>query len=474
MNEKIAKDGDKVPLPYNTIQRRRQATPTLLLQSKQPSITNMSGQLRPPCRIDQLSFPLFAVDWFAEAGEDGSFTSWVAYCGGGGSAKTGVRNNIVIMHNEDLPFQISTGDVAGCSLKIYQEPASRRVSMLVALGTTVRRYSLTPQCELTGEVDVGEKCEHLAVSPNADQFAIGVGDEGRFKVFAMTEQDFCTPRSLLHLCQHHKKALTSMAYSPNGDRIVSASRDATAIVWKGGKVFGGMKCSIPEPKAGTKGRPQQVLVRGCAFGDKDGKYVITVHSGRKSEAFISIWKLNKENKYKCLEKSLCSKLPATALSISMDKKLLAIGVADGSVILWNKEEWRPIKTFSGVHELPVTCIAARPLPYPFVGEQVMMHVRTGSLDCNTGLLTLETRDPKKKPVALNDGGSGFCGWLVFLIFWILTVGLISMALTSMFPHAQAICSSVNQSHGIEAAVLCIVEEVFYIHPSRLGVPLPPV
>ena len=186
-----------------------------------------------------------------------------------------------------------------------------------------------------------------------------------------------------------------------------------------------------------------------------------------------MWQRTAEGKYKIAEKSLCTDLPATALSISMDKTLLAIGVADGSVILWNKVEWCPIKKYTGVHELPVTCIAARPLPHPFVGEQDRMHARTGSLDCNSGVLSLHTKSPQKKR-GINDGGSGFCGWLLYLIYLVLTISLFVMALQSMFPHAQEVCMQVRDHQGLQAASLCLWEEVFYIHPSKLGAPFPPV
>ena len=157
----------------------------------------------------------------------------------------------------------------------------------------------------------------------------------------------------------------------------------------------------------------------------------------------------------------------------MDKSLLAIGVADGSVILWNKIEWKEVKKFQSVHELPVTCIAARPLAEPFVGETDRFHARTGSLDCNSGVLSISTKASSKKRGASN-GGSGLCGWLFYVVYWVLTLGLVFMALKSMFPDAQQICSQVHQAEGLEAASRCVLEEVFYISPSKLGVTLPPV
>lgn len=440
----------------------------------------MSGKLRPPNRIDALSFPIFGLDWYAQqhGRDDGGGTpatsSWLAFCGGGGSAKTGVRNNILVIHNNDLPLQISTGDQAGSSVRIYQDAGTgTAVYMLVTVGPRVQRYALHPTggCVLTGECVVGETCEHLAVSPQADQFAVGVGDEGNFKVFAMKGENFET--QLLYTMTSHSKGLTSLAYSAQGDLLISAARDGTAIIWKDGKIFSGLRCSIPEPNGGTRGRPQQVLVRGCAFADFKGNLAVTVHSGRKSDAYVSIWKRNEENTFKCLEKTLCSELPATTMSISMDKRILAIGLVDGSVILWDKVEWKPIKKFVGVHGLPVTCVAARPLPVPFVNEEFPVHIRTGSLDCNTGVLTLSTKAPRK-PAPLNGGGCGFCSWFFFLIYWALTLSLLYMGLSSMFPNAQAVCTAVYEQQGLVGAAQCVFENVIWTSPQQLRVPLPPI
>lgn len=429
------------------------------------------SKLRPPSRTDQFSFPLFAVDWFAEVRPDGLW-SWVAYCGGGGSAKTGVRNNILVCRNNDLPFQISTGDQAGCSLKIYQDPSSQRLYMLVAVDTKIQRYSLTPQCELTGELDMGETCEHLAVSPNADQFAIGMSSDGRFKIFDMKESDFHNAK-LVYSCQKHTKELTNLAYSPKGDMLVSASRDGTAIVWKDGKILGTIKCSVPEPPGGRKTRPQPVLVRGCDFGSADGNMVVTLHSTKRSEAYLSLWRRNPDNTFECLEKSPCSKFPATALSVSKDKKLVAFGDAEGTVFLWNKVEWKLIKKFEGVHGLPVSCIAARPSSHPFFDEDVPMHIRTGSLDCLAGTLSIFAKNPPK-PRGLDSGKRGFCGWLFFTMFWILTVWILLTALNSMYPHAITACSEVNDHQGVGAAAKCIFEEVLWMSPQKIVDTLPPV
>ena len=109
----------------------------------------MSGKLRPPNRIDALSFPIFGLDWYAQQhGRDdtpATSSSWLAFCGGGGSAKTGVRNNILVIHNNDLPLQISTGDQAGSSVRIYQDAGTgtTAVYMLVTVGPRVPRGAVS-------------------------------------------------------------------------------------------------------------------------------------------------------------------------------------------------------------------------------------------------------------------------------------------------------------------------------------------
>jgi hypothetical protein len=62
--------------------------------------------MKPPNRWDVAGFPVFALSWFGDP-EDG--TSIVACSGGGGSAKTGVKNYIAVTINADPEArQIST------------------------------------------------------------------------------------------------------------------------------------------------------------------------------------------------------------------------------------------------------------------------------------------------------------------------------------------------------------------------------
>ena len=107
------------------------------------------------------------------------------------------------------------------------------------------------------------------------------------------------------------------------------------------------------------------------------------------------------------------------------------------------------------------------VPRPFSDTQMQVLKR------HYGVLSISTKASSKKRGASN-GGSGLCGWLFYVVYWVLTLGLVFMALKSMFPDAQQICSQVHQAEGLEAASRCVLEEVFYISPSKLGVTLPPV
>mmetsp|Transcript_35081 Transcript_35081/g.74028 ORF Transcript_35081/g.74028 Transcript_35081/m.74028 type:complete len:115 (+) Transcript_35081:147-491(+) len=56
-------------------------------------------KIRPPSQVDALSFPVFGLTWHgAPSNPKGDGCSLIAYCGGGGSAKTGVGNKIIVTY----------------------------------------------------------------------------------------------------------------------------------------------------------------------------------------------------------------------------------------------------------------------------------------------------------------------------------------------------------------------------------------
>jgi WD40 repeat protein len=164
----------------------------------------------------------------------------------------------------------------------------------------------------------------------------------------------------------HEKAVCAVSFAPRlQDRILSSAKDGTARIWQNGDCLAVLKCDISDPKVPPPARTPQVLVRGCAFGDLDGQVVYTIASGRRGKAYLSHWEEipvadeKQPVEYELVMRTECSPCPISAMSLSGDASLLAMGSVDGTIILWSIEQWRALKRFTEVHDLPVTCIAAR-------------------------------------------------------------------------------------------------------------------
>jgi WD40 repeat protein len=259
---------------------------------------------RPPCRIEPLSFPVFGIAWFCDPSTGRSI---VAYAGGGGSARTGIFNNVVIQDGEDAtdPVKISTGDEVGVALHIYQSARSRAVWMVVALGGSIHRYSLTADAKLNGvlqvvTVDDGHDhdataasnshakdfCSAVAVNANADQLAVGC-DSGIIKIYDTTDESLSPSPAPLFVCNGHTKSICALDFSSRGGTLLSSAKDGTARIWdcmETGESLSELICDCSSaattPAAASSQRQQQILVRGCAFADIDGHVALTVASAR--------------------------------------------------------------------------------------------------------------------------------------------------------------------------------------------------
>jgi len=142
--------------------------------------------LAPPSRYEVAGFPVFAISWY---GDPSDGTSIVAFSGGGGSAKTGIKNTIALtIGDEPEPRTISTGTDLANVLHIYCNLLSKRKWLLAsvdldqAAGCHICRYSI-PECQLNGIVRVRESsCSALAVNALTDRLAMGCED-GNIYVF---------------------------------------------------------------------------------------------------------------------------------------------------------------------------------------------------------------------------------------------------------------------------------------------------
>jgi WD40 repeat protein len=451
------------------------------------TINNTMATLKPPSRIEYVGFPIFTISWF---GDPGDGLSVVACSGGGGSARTGVKNCIFVTINDNPePVIINMDTKLGAVLHIYANPITKKVWLLVsvslgkiALGSEIHRYSL-PDCQLNGICKVMESCNALAVNALTDRLALGCED-GTVQVHALEDELFGqgdeTVVPPLFVCEMHKDAVCCVAFSPRGDKLLSSAKDGTACLWNqtDGSFLTQVTCLVdiakekPAKYAQAKKKaagPPKIMVRGCAFGDLEGTLFYTVASAKRGKAFLTRWVQDPKNPdtYVCLDRVVCTENPVTSFALSQDGGLLVLGGVDSSVTMWGTAGWKPLKVFQDAHGLPLTCVAPRPYPVRLRGEDdgVEIHARTGSADGTMACLTLQTRVPDS---GVSSGGDP---WIMRLIHRLILLCLVLWTFAPVFMEARNICDLQHQP--VTKVCQCLLEEVLLAPAWRPGVVTPP-
>jgi len=448
---------------------------------------------RAPSRKDGIGIPLFGMHWY---GDPSDGTSIIAYCGGGGSAATGVKNKLFIeiagRHDdddasnnnqedsqggkkedeEDEPIILETLDL-GLAINIVKNPITNKITLFCAVGNKINVYSL-PEARLEQELDIGASANAIAVNSMADTIALGC-ENGSIKVYDI-EHDYKVNELPSYVCDEgpdvgHIKAVCAVAFAPREkDMIVSSSKDGTARVWKRDECIGVLKCTVTDPRGPPPKKPQKfIVVRGCAFGDLEGKVVYTVASGKRGSAFLSKWAFDEtKNQFECFDRTVCSDHPVSAMSMSSDATALALGNSEGSVLLFNILKWKPIKTFLNVHDFPVTCIAARPYEVPLKGEDKSMirfNAVSASADAQLARLTTQRRVPKSG--SSRSAGFPLAEYVNKSIKWVLLLWILSVLAQDVWEECG------DENGGIGAKLLCVRDNVLIAPSSRPGISVPP-
>jgi WD40 repeat protein len=448
---------------------------------------------RPPSRVEPVSIPVFGISWLLQDTKDGGSRSYTAYTGGGGSARTGVRNLVVLQQSESAEdITISTGDLVGLALLLYQNPTSQRICLLVALGSEVRRYSVPDAVECgscvmaqqhpLNEIEK-ESCCAVAVNAMADRWAAGC-DSGLIFVFALSEDEgsFGTAPPL-YTCRGHSKSICALSFSVRGGKLLSSAKDGTARVWDDteadGTALAELVCDCtPEHNAKkTTAKPSttppQILVRGCAFADLDGKVVLTVASARRGAAFLAQWlqsptDSSSPSEYTCQLRTACSPCPVSAMSLSQDGRLLALGAVDGSIRLWSVLDWAELRCYKEVHDLPVTCIAARPFEHVMLASEangsVPIHAKSASADGQMACLTLVRKVPRQSKPSSRGGGGG--GGLMILIHRLMITSFWLWLLSPLARDAVTKCGRPTLGNEWPR---CVLDRVIVAPSTRPGI-----
>jgi WD40 repeat protein len=425
----------------------------------------MACKIKPPSVLRVVGFPCFSICWYADPG-DGS--SYVAYSGGGGSARTGVSNKIgVVVNDAPEPHVILTGTKVGIAVNIYCNPISKKRWLLVSFESEVHRYSLSPDgCVLDGTlildptIDDGS-CECLAVNAMTDRLALGCKN-GNVLQYELSDESFGQDDPLC-CSDKHTHAVCAVNFSSRGNRLLTCAKDGTTCVWRedDGAFLAQVTCVVdPPPPPRPLG---QVMVRGCAFGDLDGNIFYTIASGRRGAAFLARWiKQDGGNTYVCLDRMACSACPVSAMVLSQDGDLLVLGHTDGNVTLWGTADWKPLKIFKEVHGFSTTGVAARPYRVRLLGEDdgVEVHARTVSADGTLALLTLQTRVPR---VAGSGGDLSIMLWIHRVIAVFIFLGLMS----------PLVLDAIDKCPFNSDAYRCLMEDVLIAPAWRPGVSVPP-
>lgn len=429
---------------------------------------------RYPSRVEAITFPVFGLSWF---GNPADGTSIVAYCGGGGSAKTGVFNKICVRANGRAELEISTDDQVCVGIYVYGNPLSNTHWLVGAVGNSVRRYSLFERGTLAGTAAVGSGANAVATNAMANILAVGCED-GSIHIFKITDEsnDF----DVVGICKGHLKAVCSVSFCLRRNVFVSSAKDGMAKVWNYETLecIATLECQVPlpPPKSASKqrGGPQQILVRGCAFGDLEGNIIYTVASARRGQAYLYKWISDDGKNNYAFERIEASPVPISAMSLSADGGMLALGGVDGTIALWNTETLKVLKKFPQVHELPVTCIAARPYSTPLQGDEegIVVHALSASADSKFALLTLQRRGPKKR--GNKSSGSSATSFSVFpstgACMW---MALVSWVMYYVVLETQLKCRREWNEGDYGQFAECVLHTVLIAPPSRPGILVPP-
>ena len=301
-------------------------------------------------------------------------------------------------------------------------------------------------------------------------------------------------------CQGHTKAICSIHFHPRGSAILSSAKDGTARIFstENGNQLCVMECEVhdpkgPPPKKVTKDatqvkdprmmkKPPQILVRGCAYGDLEGKIVYTVASGKRGAAYLSKWNvvpaMDNPNTYQIRQeyRIQCSPVPVSATSLSPDGTLLSLGSVEGTVTLYNLETSRVLKTFQG-HDLPVTCLASRPIPNVLMlpGELeggVNYDVVSASADNRLGRWTLQKKSRVKTPKQTRKREVGAFESLIWSVMRIPLMLFLMVILIAVHDVLDLCGEEVGLNAlmmDVNAASHCIYREVLWAESTRAGI-----
>eukprot|EP01137_Pigoraptor_chileana_P011246 Opistho-2@61798 len=204
-------------------------------------------------------------------------------------------------------------------------------------------------------IQESHNCRTLSFHPAGNHLLLGT-DHPVIRLYDVNTFQCYAPSNAL---DHHKAAVTCVAYAPKGNMYASCSKDGAIKLWDGI----GSRCINT-----FAGAHDNAEVYSLAFSE-NGKYLLS--NGRDSR--VRLWEVTSGRVIHTYEGAVQTPL-RTQCAFSYNEDYVLVGdEASSSVVMWDSRSGERLKTFSG-HTAPIRAIATTPESSGFMtsGEDCRM------------------------------------------------------------------------------------------------------
>ena len=327
-------------------------------------------------------------------------------------------------------------------------------------------------------------------------------------------------------CHGHEKAVCSITFHPRGSHVLTSAKDGTARIFSVDtnnattasastittttKDVACLTCEIhdpngpppPPPPISTSTdvrmmkRPPQIIVRGSYFADLEGKVIYTIASGKRGPTYLTKWNViygdtnvngvgggddgSNNNNIMVVElvyRKQCSNVPISSTSLSMDGSILTMGSVEGSILLYSLETNVLIKEFKDVHDMPVTCVASRPIPMELMlpGEfesGVNYNAISASADNKLGFWTVQRKSRLCPPSRTKRTKGPWENYIMELLHipLLILLGIVLIAIrdTCIVCGDKFTLLALLSNDGLSNAGRCLFREVLWAEELRVS------